>query len=679
MKFYQIKSTAKGDGPARWYRLLVPSGITFSQLYVLLAYVHGELYFMSRYFTFETRDRSLCIEEPDEDMPDFGQPLYDKYDSAGTYIDTIFTEGFRISLYTGSDFDLRIDVEKDAVEREDLPAPQVIKVSRAIADEEGGQPIEEILPEALFGIEVADEHEFACAEELAERIQSGWGTVMKVSADPVTPEESITRGKMSQNLNYMEEIMEPLRMDRDIGPLMIELDAPETGERAHNLILARIGNLMIEKHGEPLTEYIANRMLENTSPELAEMLASVKQNKYRQHGAQALAGAYAKEDLLKIAEDYGVAIPPRAITRTIAKKLATALFNVDSILSRMQQLDDSEMDLLRRAVSHDEGWYPETEKEEEAGEELKYMILAFELSDGRIFAPDEVRHTYAANWNDELETGRKKRNWMKACLEIARSFYGVMSWAVLGKMFARRFKNTDQAELRQIFEDLPEYTHDFTEYDGRLMLKGYEEDEYYKFLENAIQKDKPFYIPSRREIEEFYDKGCLLSSQSHQAMYRFLVNSLGVRSDLAELQVAVFYDMVNNEVHMQEVVDSMEELLGEEHAFRSEEDFRKFTELYMNMNNFSHLQANRGYTPNDMFHSAGGARGLPKNLMISPGGPEAAEMLNQAREELTEMVISLDEERMQDVLPNGKRRKIGRNESCPCGSGKKYKNCCGKK
>lgn len=24
-------------------------------------------------------------------------------------------------------------------------------------------------------------------------------------------------------------------------------------------------------------------------------------------------------------------------------------------------------------------------------------------------------------------------------------------------------------------------------------------------------------------------------------------------------------------------------------------------------------------------------------------------------------------------------RKIGRNDPCPCGSGKKYKNCCGKK
>ena len=31
----------------------------------------------------------------------------------------------------------------------------------------------------------------------------------------------------------------------------------------------------------------------------------------------------------------------------------------------------------------------------------------------------------------------------------------------------------------------------------------------------------------------------------------------------------------------------------------------------------------------------------------------------------------------QDTIRNGK--KIGRNEPCPCDSGKKYKKCCGKK
>jgi len=29
-------------------------------------------------------------------------------------------------------------------------------------------------------------------------------------------------------------------------------------------------------------------------------------------------------------------------------------------------------------------------------------------------------------------------------------------------------------------------------------------------------------------------------------------------------------------------------------------------------------------------------------------------------------------------IPGGKSKKTGRNDPCPCGSGKKYKKCCGK-
>jgi preprotein translocase subunit SecA len=33
----------------------------------------------------------------------------------------------------------------------------------------------------------------------------------------------------------------------------------------------------------------------------------------------------------------------------------------------------------------------------------------------------------------------------------------------------------------------------------------------------------------------------------------------------------------------------------------------------------------------------------------------------------------------QKRMPVRRGEKIGRNDPCPCGSGKKYKNCCGKK
>jgi preprotein translocase subunit SecA len=49
----------------------------------------------------------------------------------------------------------------------------------------------------------------------------------------------------------------------------------------------------------------------------------------------------------------------------------------------------------------------------------------------------------------------------------------------------------------------------------------------------------------------------------------------------------------------------------------------------------------------------------------SPGGAAGKDVVEEAIEKTTAPV-------RRDVP------KVGRNEPCPCGSGKKYKNCCGK-
>lgn len=49
---------------------------------------------------------------------------------------------------------------------------------------------------------------------------------------------------------------------------------------------------------------------------------------------------------------------------------------------------------------------------------------------------------------------------------------------------------------------------------------------------------------------------------------------------------------------------------------------------------------------------------------------------NKRLEELQERIDVMKETRVEQVIRKGK--KIHRNDPCPCGSGKKYKKCCGK-
>ena len=56
------------------------------------------------------------------------------------------------------------------------------------------------------------------------------------------------------------------------------------------------------------------------------------------------------------------------------------------------------------------------------------------------------------------------------------------------------------------------------------------------------------------------------------------------------------------------------------------------------------------------------------NLVQEP--PQAEDHLKNARVNHSESVSQ---------TPQAHKDEVGRNDPCPCGSGKKYKNCCGKK
>ena len=50
---------------------------------------------------------------------------------------------------------------------------------------------------------------------------------------------------------------------------------------------------------------------------------------------------------------------------------------------------------------------------------------------------------------------------------------------------------------------------------------------------------------------------------------------------------------------------------------------------------------------------------------------------NVKREQTIKGTTNEDKSKVKKQTPK-RVKKIGRNEKCPCGSGKKYKNCCGK-
>ena len=51
---------------------------------------------------------------------------------------------------------------------------------------------------------------------------------------------------------------------------------------------------------------------------------------------------------------------------------------------------------------------------------------------------------------------------------------------------------------------------------------------------------------------------------------------------------------------------------------------------------------------------------------------------NLERKEVSKNKITNDNDDTKAINKPKKAKKVGRNDQCPCGSGKKYKQCCGK-
>ena len=207
-----------------------------------------------------------------------------------------------------------------------------------------------------------------------------------------------------------------------------------------------------------------------------------------------------------------------------------------------------------------------------------------------------------------------------------------------------------------------------------------------------FQRGKAYYIPSTKEeflayTDEFY----IEATPEYTAFDRFLRARYAPKKNIIGVDFAVkmMFVLIRIDVDMDTLMDKFA-FYG--FKLQGGDDIRRFGELYQNYVNHARLFSNCGYTPNEL--QAMKPPEYYKNATISIGENMRA-MLENGELDIYDLRRSIMEqefpnERMRDSLleqideimagrsPSAKSKKIGRNEPCPCGSGKKYKKCCGR-
>ena len=355
--------------------------------------------------------------------------------------------------------------------------------------------------------------------------------------------------------------------------------------------------------------------------------------------------------------------------------------------NRYTSLGESEMAMFRFLLDRPAGVILTVGTDKMLAELLERERLVSREPGDKVIIPDEVRAAYEEVRSDELTLRWRKRNWMYKCIEAGKYLYGVMTYDALRNLFSLRYPNADMTEVMELFDSTPLYYQWFTERGGKLVLNGFEQNDYYKYLEQ-VQGDLPFYAPTAGEVEELYEQGSLISRESHQKIKAFIEDAFGCDPDIAALKVHDLYETVNNHMRVNDAVEAFicggsgtDDEDSYTFSFGSDEERFRFTELYIEMSRDCRIRNNRGHDYYEMvtIMSLRNGPASSTDRKSSSGEGEGRSGSGKGKGG-----SSSGKDKSKDGLASAmnsaqvRRVKIGRNDPCPCGSGKKYKNCCGK-
>lgn len=161
--------------------------------------------------------------------------------------------------------------------------------------------------------------------------------------------------------------------------------------------------------------------------------------------------------------------------------------------------------------------------------------------------------------------------------------------------------------------------------------------------------DKPYYVPAKEELLNYVDESYFEKSKQYNNLLSYLQKNFFKPGDeKAEWLAEDIQGMCQFGVNMQVIFDSFNKM---KISFKDMNQTNEVMQLIMDLSNNIRIWENNGHTPNEIFEKF-------EKPNLRP---------------LTDKPFDFGG---SNVIDMKSRQKIGRNDPCPCGSGKKYKKCC---
>lgn len=665
MKAYQLKIVLKNSKPPIWRRCIIPSGITFSQLSLLLNEIMG--WCGGHLSEYEFYHRKLRIME-DDGFDYFQAPWdYDLLDSAKTFIDEFMEseDWFTYTYDLGDDWAHRVTIEK-VIENYEENIAKVLKYK-------GNCP-----PEDIGGIGMY----YALLDGTFEEITG-------FSADGVF-EEEYDIDDVNDCLREMYFVHWDEYGDKRLAHTIFEDDIVnkkgligcKNPVNDYDLLDFHGGDFDEDDERKEISEYekadkALKDMTELMQKHIGNLITAMSNPK---RPLSTCLTSFTKEDLIDIGTQHGLDIKKSWKKDKMLKEVCDAILNPETFQRNISRLSEKEIEAFEKAMNSIE-YYLLSPHEYILFDALYNWGYALITMDNEVIVSSDIEELYKEINNKEFKKSRKYINWINQSIFYLQSYYGCAPISIVLKLV--NAKKTIRMNEEQL-------THFLTDFNDRVTLIGdyvianelVEAGDYEEFM-LWQGKDKDYYIPPEDEIAYLYEHKFYKPSKYDFEMIRFMETICENHYD-AIMAEQIIQRMIYNEESLQDIIDELE---NADVLFREEKDIREFITLFNDLWNNTRLLANKGHTPLEI------ASSLPirtdKKPTIVPVRSEAAKLLAESKEELEQKGVHIDLEstaqnmNVFDVSKNGeisyvREKKVYPNDPCPCGSGKKFKKCCGK-
>ena len=645
MKAFQLKITLKHSKPPIWRRIIVPAGITFSQLSMILNKAMG--WDGEHLFDMEFPHQQLRISEDVDEFVGWGDNDY--LEASTTFIREFLEENknFNYTYDFGDNWEHKVTVEK-ILEDYELNYPKVIKFkgncppedcggiysyyylldrieNKANPEDEEEMEYEEIeYEDDIDWLEYLEEYDMdKVNEELEKYYFYKWGkgekrSQYKIFEDHFKGKYGLNATKKDKNKDMTSLVPGEAELEKELQRLTKALEFFNVNENT-------LFNSMFGNYESDNNDFGMNHLWE-------EM--------YARDSMKEMFEDYLKTNLVEIAKDKGLKGVSKYKKDTLIEKLIDFMLKPEVMEWYFSYLTDKELEAFEILIDDSERKEP---LKLEYFEKLYMTSYVGMFTNGVHLASKEVKEAYQLLPKENLEKRRKKNSFLLSCLRAASILYGIAPLSVLLDMIKTNseIQMTEQ-EIRNGIENMPS---EFNEY----IIKG--DKIYHKELYPddkgllAAQGGKEYYIPTKEEILDLGVSTYLPESRELKNFVHFLTHKVGIFLEHAEYIAMRVQVEISSGCEIQDVLTMLEE---EQIYVDNDKQLEKMMELLMEMWNHTRMLINRGFTPSE----------------LSKKGRSKLPVVGESN------VVSFEERKKNKIYPN---------DSCPCGSGKKYKNCCGKK